>query len=177
MPVQIGAKPDSGFDDPLGMLRDCHRRIERFLDVLCRIAQDARGRALSTEEAGSVEAALRYFRESGPRHNADEEESLFPRLRASPEGGNPGAVDRLEAEHQTAARLHDSVEELCRAWIADGSLSEADAESLSATTGALRSMYAGHIRVEEEQVFPRAAAVLNRAALAAMGQEFQARRR
>ena len=31
MGIQIGAKPDSGFDDPIGMLKDCHRRIEHFL--------------------------------------------------------------------------------------------------------------------------------------------------
>ena len=24
MAIQIGAKPDSGFDDPIGMLKDCH---------------------------------------------------------------------------------------------------------------------------------------------------------
>jgi len=34
MAIQIGAKPDSGFDDPIGMLKDCHRRIERFLGIL-----------------------------------------------------------------------------------------------------------------------------------------------
>lgn len=30
MAFQIGAKPDSSFDDPIGMLKDCHRRIESF---------------------------------------------------------------------------------------------------------------------------------------------------
>jgi hypothetical protein len=35
MAIQIGAKPDSGFDDPIGMLKDCHRRIESFLGILC----------------------------------------------------------------------------------------------------------------------------------------------
>ena len=39
MAVQIGAKLDSGFDDPIGMLRDCHRRIERFLGILCQVAE------------------------------------------------------------------------------------------------------------------------------------------
>jgi hypothetical protein len=31
MVIQIGGRPDSGFDDPLGRPQDCHRRIERFL--------------------------------------------------------------------------------------------------------------------------------------------------
>jgi hypothetical protein len=34
MGTQAGAKPDSGFDDPVGMLKDCHRRIEPVLSIL-----------------------------------------------------------------------------------------------------------------------------------------------
>lgn len=33
MPVQIGAKAHS-FSDPTGLLSDCHRRIEMFLESL-----------------------------------------------------------------------------------------------------------------------------------------------
>ena len=74
MAVQIGARPDSGFDDPIGMLKDCHRRIEMFMNILCRIVQQAQGRSLDAEERQAVSAALHYFRESGPRHTMDEEE-------------------------------------------------------------------------------------------------------
>jgi hypothetical protein len=31
MATQIGAKPDGGSDDPIGMLKDGHRRIESFV--------------------------------------------------------------------------------------------------------------------------------------------------
>ena len=41
MAIQIGAKPDSGFDDPIGMLKDCHRRIESFLGILCVVVDRA----------------------------------------------------------------------------------------------------------------------------------------
>lgn len=37
--IQIGAKPDSGFDDPIEMLKDCHRRIENFLRILCVVVE------------------------------------------------------------------------------------------------------------------------------------------
>jgi hypothetical protein len=43
MPITLGAKPDHGFDHPLGLLSDCHRRIEGFLDVLVRVTDRARG--------------------------------------------------------------------------------------------------------------------------------------
>src|ERR1039458_9187241 len=75
--VQIGTKPDSGFDDPIGMLKDCHRRIEHFLDILFLVAERAHARALTGEERSAVQAALQYFHVGGERHNADEEE--FPR--------------------------------------------------------------------------------------------------
>src|ERR1035438_2114885 len=79
MAIQIGAKPDSGFDDPIGMLIDCHRRIERFLHVLCVVADRAWNRALTDEEVTAVQSALQYFRVGGLRHTADEEESLLDR--------------------------------------------------------------------------------------------------
>jgi len=81
MAIQIGAKPDSGFDDPIGMLKDCHRRIESFLGILCVVIDRTQGRSLTDEEREAVKAALQYFRTGGQRHTADEEESLFPRLR------------------------------------------------------------------------------------------------
>ena len=100
MPVQIGARRDCGFDDPLGMLQDCHRRIEHFLKVLSTVADRARGRALDTDESSALEAALHYFRVGGVRHTADEEESLFPRLR-----------DRSDAPQQAVGSLHQEHEQ------------------------------------------------------------------
>ena len=58
MAIQIGAKPDSGFDDPIGMLKDCHRRIESFLGILCVVVDRAQGRSLTDEERDAVKAAL-----------------------------------------------------------------------------------------------------------------------
>ena len=61
MAIQIGAKPDSGFDDPIGMLKDCHRRIESFLGILCVVVDRAQGRSLTDEERDAVKAALRVL--------------------------------------------------------------------------------------------------------------------
>jgi hemerythrin-like domain-containing protein len=174
--VQIGGKPDSGFDDPLGMLVDCHRRVERFLNILCRVAERAEGRALNGEETEAVEAALRYFHESGPRHNSDEEESLFPRLRAGDGKDVLADVDRLEGEHMEAEALHHESAELYAKWRSEGGLDGADRGRLRAATGRLEAIYREHIRIEEEVVFPRAKKVLDRATVAAMGEEFRNRR-
>ena len=68
MGIQIGAKPDSGFDDPIEMLKDCHRRIENFLRILCVVVERAAGRAMTDEEAAAVKSALHYLRVGGQRH-------------------------------------------------------------------------------------------------------------
>jgi len=176
MAVQIGARPDSGFDDPIGMLTDCHRRIERFLHILCRIAEQAGERTLSAEESEAVDAALRYFHESGPRHNSDEEESLFPRLRNTPAASVLGEVKRLEAEHHQAEALHKEAAELFTRWQAEGALHAGDRARLRAVTAKLAEIYREHIRLEEEVVFPCAARVLDPGTVAAIGEEFKARR-
>jgi hypothetical protein len=46
MPVAIGQKLESDFRNPLGLLSDCHRRIERFLGGLIVISEQAQGNRL-----------------------------------------------------------------------------------------------------------------------------------
>jgi hemerythrin-like domain-containing protein len=176
MAIQIGAKPDSGFDDPIGMLKDCHRRIESFLGILCVMVGRAQGRSLTSEERDAVKAALQYFRTSGQRHTADEEESLFPRLRES-DAGSLEEIDRLEGDHREANDLHGSVERLYSTWIASSELTSADALQLRSEAERLKQLYSDHIHVEETIVFARAAQVLDSHAIAAIGTEFRFRRK
>jgi hemerythrin-like domain-containing protein len=175
MGIQIGAKLDSGFDDPIGMLTDCHRRIEQFLNILCVVADRAAGRALTGEESAAVQAALQYFRTGGQRHTADEEQSLFPRLRASSRE-ELSEIDGLEGDHQDANQLHGDIEILFDRWISAGPLGLKDQDDLSAGTQHLKRLYTEHIRLEEQVVFPRAAKLLNEQSIAAIGEEFRARR-
>ena len=178
MGIQIGAKPDAGFDDPIGMLKDCHRRIEQFLHVLCLVVERAPGRNLTDEEAAAVKSALAYFKVGGQRHTADEEESLFPRMRA---GQNTATalkeIEALESDHRQADDLHAAVEKLYTSWLEGKTLSTEDEQRLRAATERLKQLYEGHIRIEENLVFPRAAEGLDDAALAQIGQEFRARRK
>jgi len=177
MAVQIGAKPDSGFDDPIGMLKDCHRRIEHFLDILCMVAERAHTRSLTGEERSAVKAALQYFHVGGERHTADEEESLFPRLRGESAAGNLEDVNRLESDHHRAADLHESVDWIYTAWISVGTLEPDEQQRLLSQTRQLKQLYAEHIHVEERIVFPHALQMLDSRTIAAIGQEFRDRRR
>jgi len=176
MAIQIGAKPDAGFDDPIGMLTDCHRRIEQFLGILCMVAERAAGRGLTGEETAAVRAALQYFRTGGVRHTADEEESLFPRLRAEVSDESMAKLDALETDHETANDLHEAADGIYSEWMANGALSDERGRQLRAATDRLKALYHAHIAIEESVVFPEAAKVLDHATVASMGQEFRARR-
>jgi len=177
MAIHIGAKPDSGFDDPIGMLIDCHRRIEQFLHILCVVVNRAQSRALTDEEAKAVQSALQYFRVGGQRHTADEEESLFPRLRTESAAGNVEQLSELENDHRYANDLHQAVEALYSTWIAAGSLSQEDEQRLRSDTEQLKHLYEEHIQVEEQIVFPHAAGMLDSRSIAQIGREFHARRK
>ncbi len=177
MGIQIGAKPDAGFDDPIGMLKDCHRRIEHFLQILHTVIDRAAGRAMNDEERSAIQSALSYFRTGGQRHNADEEESLFPRMRGA--GIDPAELERvagLEHDHRDAEQLHAGVDRLYARWLQGGRLTADEEKTLRSFTQQLRALYAQHIEVEEKIVFPHAAQRLPKEELAAMGTEFRARR-
>ena len=179
MPVTIGGKPESDFQNPIGMLSDCHRRIERFLSGLITIAEEAKGGELPQEHRPQFAVALRYFREGAPKHTLDEEESLFPRLlkHHSPKT-EPilRVLDHLEAEHLKAEDRHLIVDRLGVEWLANGVLSSSDSDVLITNLRKLRSDYETHIAVEDNQLFPFAARLLSKEDLRAIGEEMAARR-
>jgi hemerythrin-like domain-containing protein len=177
MPVQIGQKPESDFFNPLGLLSDCHRRIERFLGVLVKISEKRNGAELPGVEQAALETALTYFRNSAPKHTSDEEDSLFPRLRASREAASAlECLDKLEGDHKAAAKDHRTVDSLGTRWLAEGKLAAALARELGQALTRLSSLYARHIAIEDAELFPLAAKVLPEADLAAVGREMADRR-
>jgi hemerythrin-like domain-containing protein len=179
MPLQIGGRTDHGFDEPLGLLSDCHRRIEHFLQVLVTVERRTSGGPLDAECRQALDVALRYFETAAPRHTADEEDSLFPRLRAS---GDPAAVralalvERLQDDHALADAHHETVNMLVHRWLEQDQLEAADAASLRQHLTALQALYRAHIAVEDHELFPAAARVLDATTLRDMGREMAARR-
>jgi hemerythrin-like domain-containing protein len=172
----LGELSDRRFDDPIGMLKDSHRHIESFLDLLCTVVQRAHSRALTLEESNAVDAALHYFRVGGQCHKADEEKSLFPRLRADWTMSSVEEIDGLEGDARKAESLRARLEKLYEEWIEKSWLSPENEQHLLTTTKRLKHLYEEHIRVEELVVFPHAAEVLDRQTIAAIGQEFRDRR-
>lgn len=179
MPIQIGRRPDHGFDEPLGLLSDCHRRIEYFLDVLSAVAGQAAGGPLTPSQRADLESALRYFATAAPKHTADEEESLFPRLRESTNADAARALEtmaRLERDHDAAQQHHAAVECLAHRWLEAARLDAVDARELNERLAALRGIYTEHIALEDREVFPAAGRLLSVEQLRDVGREMAARR-
>jgi len=177
--LKIGQRPDHGSDDAVCLLSDCHRRIEEFLGILTAITNRSEGRALDAAARRQLEAALSYFATAAPRHTADEEDSLFPRLEASSDQGALAALDMirgLERDHDEAKGHHDVVDQLVRRWILEGCLSDASVRDLKERLARLNALYRAHISVEDHELFPAAARILSANDLQEIGREMAARR-
>lgn len=177
MLMQIGQKPESDFSEPIGMLEDCHKRIRYFLQTLATLAESAGSAPLNADERDSLERALRYFREAASRHNADEEESLFPELRRHSEALS--IIERLaalEADHRWAENQHLEVDAIGRRWLSAGVLHLSDRCRLHAVIHPLLRFYAHHIDLEEREVFPAARRILSARDKEKVGKEMAQRR-
>lgn len=179
MAIEIGARAQNDFTNPLGLLSDCHRRIEYFLGLLVTVTKQAQGSALSPEQHKALEVASFYFEQAAPRHTLDEEESLFPRLRASTCAQSHAAfalLDSLHAEHEVADEVHNQVGLLVRQWLKEGNLSSRQTHRLSDMLDELSSIYRKHIAAEDNELFPLAARILDESEILAVGREMAARR-
>lgn len=121
-------------------------------------------RPASEETRLGLEAALRYFNQAAPKHTADEEDSLFPRLRQNQSSEVQSSLlqlDRLEDEHRWAAPLHADVDLLGARYLLTGSLSATEIERFRNAVASLATLYKRHITVEDSVIFPLAARLLS----------------
>lgn len=182
MVIPMGTRGQPDFSQPIELMMDCHRRIERFLGVLVQMVNRyGRPAPQSLDEQGrqALQTALDYFAQAAPRHTADEEESLFPRMRQIHDPEVQAALaelDRLEADHRKAAAAHARVDELGRRWLSAGILDGSDLEELVVLLDDLSATYAQHIRLEDKRVFVLASQALDQAALEQVGREMKDRR-
>lgn len=179
MLMQIGQKPESDFSDPIGMLEDCHKRILHFMKTLAALAESAGSAPLNAADRDALERSLRYFREAGPRHNADEEESLFPELRRNSDAQACTLfphLDSLEADHRWAEAQHLEIDAIGNRWLSAGVLRPSDHAAFRAIVHPLLRFYVHHIDIEEKGVFPTARRILSAPERNKVGREMAERR-
>jgi hemerythrin-like domain-containing protein len=159
------------FDDPLGMLSACHRRIERQLDTLERLQRHLPEHGCDADARAAARTILRYFDHAAPHHHADEEASVLPRLaREQPSRAAALAAD-LRREHATLAANWRHLRPLL-AGIAAGACANLSPKQVAS----VRAAYDAHIAKEESELIPLAARTFDPATLAEIGREMAARR-
>jgi hemerythrin-like domain-containing protein len=170
-----GSTQAAGFESPLTMLAECHRRVERQCATLARLAPHLAANGSDTAAREAATAVLRYFDTAAPNHHADEEQDLFPALLESMAGSDAVClrqiIERLLAEHRTLDRHWTALRRTLQA-VAEGR----DARLDGADVEAFAALYARHIALEEGELIPMAARLLGDAELQRLGDAMRARR-
>jgi hemerythrin-like domain-containing protein len=144
---------------PLDQLARSHERLREQVAALVALGNAAE---VNFERLDDL---VGWFEGPGVRHEADEEESLFPRLRAAAIDDEIRALlDRLADEHRVHASLHA---ELASARTVAG---------VAAIAAKLEQTYRTHLDLEENHLFPAARAVLGAHEFEAISAEMEARR-
>ncbi len=166
----------AGFDDPIGMWSGCHRRIEKQLRTLEKLAEHVARHGVDAEASGAAQAVLRYFEKSGPHHHEDEDKDLFPLLAARIT--DPGDRERFAALRAVLEADHRAMEV---AWARIRKPLHGIAEGLHknlalADVNAFRGIYATHIPLEDGAIPDLAKRYLTAEDLETLGRAMAERR-
>ena len=166
----------AGYDDPIGMLLGCHRRIEKKLATLKALSIHVAKKGVDAEASVAAQGVLRYFNAAAAHHHADEEIDLMPlvmqRVTDSLDRARLAALEaRVCEDHHEAervwARLRKPLE-----GIADGltrSIPDIDVQAFT-------NLYRRHIEAEEGLIVPLAQRWLTAEDLARLGRAMANRR-
>lgn len=167
--------PAPGFETPLEMLSECHRRAEERCATMRHLVPHLSAHGVDAAAREAAESIVRYFDIAAPKHHADEEEDLFPALIESMAGSDAlclrEIVAALEAEHRLLDRQWSVLRgELSR--IIDGESTGLDQRIVEA----FARDYAAHIAREERELLPMAERLLSSETIAQIGRAMRRRR-
>jgi hemerythrin-like domain-containing protein len=163
-----------GFDEPLGLLLACHRRIAERLDLLERLAGYVTMHGSDKSAGAAARRILDYFDRAAAHHHEDEEEDLFPMLRRARgrtgwDDRLPDALDQLSREHPLLGTYWAKLRPVLVAITRGQRIREFQSHEL------LRA-YRSHMSLEEQLVFPLANRLLTDTELHRLGSSMQRRR-
>jgi len=172
--IKVGhasSKPESALE----LLTSCHDHIRHFTSSISKLAH-SEGSELA-EISTAAAAAHRYFSVALPLHEADEEDSLRPRLLESGAAEIAPALEAMTHQHQA---IDDLIERLLPLLILlsnnPAMLPELHGE-LCTIAKALSEVFAGHLELEERSIFPAMTTSLSQEAQAQLLAEMRGRRK
>ena len=178
MNLQISsqAQTPAAEQDAVDMLLACHNRIRSFTAIAHRLAT-VQG-AAPAEIANAAAAVHRYYTVALPLHEADENETVYPRLRdaIAASGAPPDAVEAMVEQH---GPIDELIAQLVPLWEqaqrAPQQLPDL-APQMATRCARLQELWQEHLALEEETVFPAIRRLLDPATLRQMRDEMRARR-
>jgi len=167
--------PNRPPEDALELLTACHVRIRHFAAAAVKLAH---AQAAAPEEIRqSANGIYRYLSVSLPLHEADEEDTLRPRLDAVADDRVRHALIAMHDQHQAIDELIERLLPLLLLLERNPpAIHDAGAEICS-ITHALQEILDAHLKLEEETIFPAIRTLLPENERAAMLAEMQRRRR
>ncbi len=168
-------KPPSKPGDAVALLTSCHDRIRHFTSVAVKLAH-TQG-ATDEEIRQAAEAVYRYYSVSLPLHEADEEQTLNPRLSQAGDERVRHALIAMSDQHQAIGELIERLLPLLVLVKNDPEMiGEVGGEMCSITKG-LDRIFCAHLQMEEEVIFPAIRSSVSDSACDDMLREMQARRK
>jgi hemerythrin-like domain-containing protein len=169
------AKPQPKTEDAVDLLTGCHDRIRHFTGVAVKLAH---AQSAAPDEIVRAAAAVhRYYSISLPLHEADEEETLRPRLDAA---GDEMVRHALLAMHDQHMAIDDLLERLLPLLMMvqnNPDTLHAAGPEMCSITNALEEMFQAHLKMEEEVIFPAIRERVSKDARQEMLHEMQERRK
>lgn len=165
----------AGFDDPIGLLRACHLRIQQRCALLDRIIEHLQKHGADSQAQAACKQVSHYFDTAGKHHHEDEEEDLFPAMLAACGARRRNKIqtliDDLNADHVVMAQAWADLRPALKA-VEENAAQNLDRELVDR----FQSAYLAHIEREEAEAFDAAEEFLSAAELERIGRNMAARR-
>ena len=155
------------------MMERSHRRLEERMVELQRAAEAIVRERAGEAELEQVDSVIAFLDRSAARHESDEEESLFPRLRQHAE--LLSVMSDLAHEHDQHRHLVAHLRVLRSGWPKAGP-DAGDGAALANAVSELARAYRSHIEREERELMPFARDRLTADERLQVGQEMERRR-
>ncbi len=139
-------------EDAVDLLTGCHQRIRHFTGVAVKLAH-AQG-AAPQEVSQAAAGVHRYYSVSLPLHEADEDNSLKPRLEAIAGEQVRHALLAMRDQHQAIDELIERLLPLLVMVRNNPETLQAAGAEMCAIAKALEDLFQAHLQMEEEVIFP-----------------------
>ena len=165
-----------GFDRPLELIRQTHRRLEQRCALMDRLVDHLQQKGCDADAKASAGHIVRFFEEEMAQHHEDEERGLYTAVvEVTPSKSRAGIaklVGELRSEHEQLQAIWRDVLRPQLTAIMQGRAELLNREAVDRC----HMLYVRHVRREEEVVLPTAEKRFSPEQMARLGRAMAERR-